>query len=398
MARSGDHRIRHLARWVATPTLLLAAAAVLYAAYQRDVPILIGAAVVALVAGVIAVVVFDVELIRSRRAHGADRVAQARAYAAMYAAHVRVMAEGFALANPEVQAQRAREAVAAAERKVGPDDALFGTQGATDAPRSSAATVEQVGEAAPTDTPPATIAATANGQLVDVAAHAGRVVAEPAQQLALVALGLGKVAHEQVVATRSADEQPAPTGVRPSTPATDMDTDIRDTETRDTDTRDTDTRDTDTRDTVAQVAQSQDSVVQGAEGPVARAQDTQDGRAQDTQDGRAQDTQDGKDAPADVPIPAATAEPVDAVSADPDRAEMWDNREAPTVVDLKAWEIRARVAAEEEREERERQVRAAAVGEEGDGVGGESDQHATARHPKRTRFRRAKAKARRKGA
>ncbi|MEQ4207999.1 hypothetical protein [Actinopolymorpha sp. B9G3] len=321
MARSGDHRIRHLARWVATPTLLLAAAAVLYAAYQRDVTILIGAAVVALVAGVIAVVVFDVELIRSRRAHGADRVAQARAYAAMYAAHVRVMAEGFALANPQVQAQRAREAVAAAERKVGPDDALSGTQGVTDAPRSSATTVEQVGEAAPTDTPPATIAATANGQLVDAAAHAGRVVAEPAQ--------------------------------------------------------------------------SQDSVVQVAEGQDARAQET---KAQDTQDGRAQDTQDGKDAPADVPTPAATAEPVDAVPADPDRAEMWDNREAPTVVDLKAWEIRARVAAEEEREERERQVRAAAAGEEGDGVGGDSDQHATARHPKRTRFRRAKAKARRKGA
>ena len=32
---------------------------------------------------------------------------------------------------------------------------------------------------------------------------------------------------------------------------------------------------------------------------------------------------------------------------------MWANfREAPTVVDLKAWEVRARVAAEEERERR----------------------------------------------
>lgn len=92
MGRRGDHRVRHLARWVATPILLLAAAVVFAAAYLRDVRLLTGAAVGALGAGIVAALVFDVELIRSRRAHGAERVAQARAYAAMYAEHLRLMA------------------------------------------------------------------------------------------------------------------------------------------------------------------------------------------------------------------------------------------------------------------------------------------------------------------
>ncbi|HEY6740635.1 MAG TPA: hypothetical protein VI076_17465, partial [Actinopolymorphaceae bacterium] len=75
---------------MASPTLLAAAGFVAYACLRGDILLLQIAAAGALVAGVAGVVLFDAELIRTRRDHGADRASLAKSYAETYAAHIRV--------------------------------------------------------------------------------------------------------------------------------------------------------------------------------------------------------------------------------------------------------------------------------------------------------------------
>lgn len=90
MTHSGGHRVRSVARWVATPGLLLAAGLAGYATVVGATVLLRVSTVVALAVAVGAVVMFDTQLVRARRAHNADRAALARSYAATYAAHIRV--------------------------------------------------------------------------------------------------------------------------------------------------------------------------------------------------------------------------------------------------------------------------------------------------------------------
>src|SRR5262245_20734880 len=89
MPRSGDHRIRSLARWLATPLLLLDAVLIGYAVWSGAVPVLRIAAVSAFVVAVTVVALFDFELVRNRRDHGAERGAQVKAYIELYAQRLR---------------------------------------------------------------------------------------------------------------------------------------------------------------------------------------------------------------------------------------------------------------------------------------------------------------------
>jgi hypothetical protein len=230
--------------------------------YERDVSVLITAAVGALAAGVIAVVVFDIELIRARRAHGADRVAQARAYAAMYAAHVRVMAEGFALAE-----QRRR----AAEAETASDAASTNEEPAEHDRPSVASQLEPVvlamataGMADPATSGPADAGVTGR------AASSGSASTEPSQ---------GTPRLVEAEATSAAE-------VQVDLPATDHER----------------------------------AVVARHEGDRASV--------------------DHVAVPIRMPVSAD----------DDDAVDLWDTFDAPTVVDLMAWEVRARLAAEEERE------------------------------------------------
>jgi hypothetical protein len=239
---------------------MLAGALVAFAVYEREVSLLIMAAVGALAAGVIAVVVFDIELIRARRAHGADRVAQARAYAAMYAAHVRVMAEGFALAE-----QRRRAAEEAASDPISTNE-----EPAEHARPSVASQLEPV------------VLAMATAGMADPAtggpAEAG-VTSRPAAS--------GSTSTE-------------PSQVRPGLVEAEA--------------------------TFAAEVQVDLPVTDHERAVVARHE--------------------GDRASADhVAVPIRMAVP-----ADDDDVDLWDTFDAPTVVDLMAWEVRARLAAEEERE------------------------------------------------
>ncbi len=281
MARSGEHRIRHLARWVATPALLLAAALVVFATYDGGADLLTGAAFGALAAGILAVSVFDIELLRSRRNHGADRVAQARAYAAMYAAHVRVMSEGFELSDP-----RRTPAARARGQAVPVDDPLFGKRGR----RIGDEPVDQMPATLPppdlTDVP---VGAAADQEDERVAAIAARVHAADAGQI------------DAVAADREAEVDATEPGSGSEVPAADAPVEVAD--------------------------------APGEPAPVATEVAPVD-----------------QPGPASVPA-AATLQPGPAdADADEAPAEMWnDFLDAPTVVDLMAWEVRARLAAEEER-------------------------------------------------
>lgn len=94
MTHSGGHRVRSVARWVATPALLAAAGLAGYANMVGATLLLRVSTVVALAVAVGAVVLFDTQLVRARRAHNAERAALARSYAATYAAHIRVTDPG----------------------------------------------------------------------------------------------------------------------------------------------------------------------------------------------------------------------------------------------------------------------------------------------------------------
>ncbi|WP_020579452.1 hypothetical protein [Actinopolymorpha alba] len=290
MARSGDHRIRHLARWVATPVLLLAAAFVFFAVYQGETSMLTGAAVASLVAGVLAVAVFDIELIRSRRAHGAERVAQARSYAAMYAAHVRVMAEGFALqAHQSRKAGRAANVDEVAAASVVVDEKPF------------------------VDEKPVTVAVPA----VEVKASGDEKAVEPQD------------ATIKVAAEKSSDEKAAkPQGATIEVAAE---------------------KASDEKVEAGAAAAQQDADDQ--ETPAAKASRDADSGNQDSaakDSGDEVSDQRVKAGAAAVPIPLAK----DGAAGDTSKApEMWDSlRDAPTVVDLMAWEVRARLAADEEQD------------------------------------------------
>lgn len=269
---------------------MLAGALVAYAVYEREVSLLIIAAVGALAAGVVAVVVFDVELIRARRAHGADRVAQARAYAAMYAAHVRVMTEGFALAE-----QRRRAAQAAASREVA-------SSGPTSVDEWSAGTQ--------------------------------RTHPSVASQLEPVVLAMATAG----LAEGPAAGGPADTG--------------------------TTTRETASEATTTERADATPRLVEAEATSAAEVQ--VDLREKDEVRPSGETTEDEATV-GHLAVPIR----MPATADDDDPAELWDTFDAPTVVDLMAWEVRARLAAEEERE-RQAEAKPSGGAEPTDGQGGSS--------------------------
>jgi hypothetical protein len=89
MSTGGGHRSHSVARLLAAPLLLAVAALVGFAVYRGQVVLLQVTAVMALAIGVLAVILFDRELVNARRDHGADRASLARSYMTMYAARVR---------------------------------------------------------------------------------------------------------------------------------------------------------------------------------------------------------------------------------------------------------------------------------------------------------------------
>lgn len=93
MSTGGHHRNHSLARLLATPLLLAVAALVGFAVYRGQTVLLQVTAVMALAIGVLAVILFDRELVNARRDHGADRASLARSYITMYAARVREQVE-----------------------------------------------------------------------------------------------------------------------------------------------------------------------------------------------------------------------------------------------------------------------------------------------------------------
>lgn len=112
MARTGGHRIRCNARWLATPILLVGAAVVAFAVWFGDVPILQVAAGVAVLTGAAAVVLFDRELVLTRREHGAERAALAKEYVEMYAARLRERLHANAVLVPPLPEESALAAAA----------------------------------------------------------------------------------------------------------------------------------------------------------------------------------------------------------------------------------------------------------------------------------------------
>jgi hypothetical protein len=107
MPRSGDHRIRSLARLLATPLLLLDAALIGYAVWSGEVPVLRIAAVSAFIVAVTVVALFDFELVRNRRDHGAERAAQAKAYIELYAQRLREHIHASAVPVPRLPEEEA---------------------------------------------------------------------------------------------------------------------------------------------------------------------------------------------------------------------------------------------------------------------------------------------------
>jgi hypothetical protein len=107
MPRSRNHRIRSFARLLATPLLLLDAVLVGYAVWSGQVPVLRIAAVSAFVVAVTAVALFDFELVRNRREHGAERAAQAKAYIELYTQRLREHLHATAVPVPRLPEEEA---------------------------------------------------------------------------------------------------------------------------------------------------------------------------------------------------------------------------------------------------------------------------------------------------
>lgn len=125
MSVGGHHRSHSLARLLATPLLLAVAALVGFAVYRGQTVLLQVTAVMALAIGVIAVILFDRELVNARRDHGADRASLARSYMTMYAARVREQVEATSgVTLPLTGEELAAEAVEPVEAAVeGVDEA-----------------------------------------------------------------------------------------------------------------------------------------------------------------------------------------------------------------------------------------------------------------------------------
>jgi hypothetical protein len=107
MPRTRNHRIRSFARWLATPLLVLDAALIGYAVWSGQVPVLRIAAVSAFVVAVTAVALFDFELVRNRREHGAERAAQAKAYIELYTQRLREHLHATAVPVPRLPEEEA---------------------------------------------------------------------------------------------------------------------------------------------------------------------------------------------------------------------------------------------------------------------------------------------------
>ena len=123
MSVGGHHRNHSLARLLATPLLLAVAALVGFAVYRGQTVLLQVTAVMALAIGVVAVILFDRELVNARRDHGADRASLARSYMTMYAARVREQVEATSgvtlpLTGEELAAEAVEPVEAAAEAPV----------------------------------------------------------------------------------------------------------------------------------------------------------------------------------------------------------------------------------------------------------------------------------------
>lgn len=84
MSNTGRHRHVSIARRVALPSVIIAGAFVVAAVITGEVNLLRASSIAALSLGILVAALFDRELIRDRRAHGADRVNLARAYAVEY--------------------------------------------------------------------------------------------------------------------------------------------------------------------------------------------------------------------------------------------------------------------------------------------------------------------------
>lgn len=98
---------------MATPILLIGAAMVGFAVWFGDVPILQVAGGVAVLTGIAAVVVFDRELVQTRREHGAERARLAKEYVEMYAARLRERLHANAVPVPPLPEESALAATAA---------------------------------------------------------------------------------------------------------------------------------------------------------------------------------------------------------------------------------------------------------------------------------------------
>ncbi|GAA5007366.1 hypothetical protein GCM10023317_42530 [Actinopolymorpha pittospori] len=320
-----------------------------FAVYHATVSVLTGAAIAALVAGIIAVVVFDIELIRSRRAHGADRVAQARSYAAMYAAHVRVMAEGFALAQnrarqaEEEQArERAAEPVSEAAVVAVPALVAAGVPAARDGESqrdanshqvewdSLSSAAEQLSLDEPGDGAETTVEATeekVDQKAAEVAsdqtsedAKAAETEQRPEEgrHAAVVAEDSEKqpvAAHAEAAEEKVTDAKPAE--VESSDVTIDAEATTESAADAESDTE------SDTAKVSAEVAEPAEVVAERA------------------------DAEQRETAETAVPLLAARA----TTEAGKETPELWDSlRDAPTVVNMMAWEVRARLAADEERD------------------------------------------------
>ncbi|SFG01979.1 hypothetical protein SAMN05421678_103323 [Actinopolymorpha cephalotaxi] len=292
--------------------LVLSAALVLFALTQGAPALLAGAAITTLVSGVVAVAVYDIELLRARRAHGADRAAQARSYAAMYAAHVRVMAQGFTLANN-------RQQLEVPAKPAGAEDAA-----------TPAGKVEQAARVARAATPVRTQRrAAGSGNLVewDTLAGAGPEAsaekAEPAKKDEATEVKPAAKADEK--AEKPAEAKPAAKTEKPAAVAEEK---IKPAAKADEESKPADKAD--------KAAEAEAAKAEEKSKPAAKAEESEE-----------------------------SAEGAEHADAKPAAPELWKGTDAPTVVNLKAWEVRARIAEEERAAQEKAQGKAADAGQDG---------------------------------
>ncbi|GAB3409650.1 hypothetical protein GCM10027569_24130 [Flindersiella endophytica] len=94
-----------------------------YAVWSGEVSVLRIAAVSAFVVAVTVVALFDFELVRNRRDHGAERAAQAKAYIELYAQRLREHIHATAVPVPRLPEEEAMAARAIGDTTVEPEGA-----------------------------------------------------------------------------------------------------------------------------------------------------------------------------------------------------------------------------------------------------------------------------------